>query len=384
MKKLIFLYLSLFLVLIIGGCQTGQKKVVVVAENELDISRAKETVVVKVADLGDAFQAVEQGQVSVKEEGNDRDLVIQLVDLNEDGMYEDLVFQADFAAHETKKFVIAKSAETVEADVKSKVYARFVPERKDDFAWENNRIAFRMYGPALQETGEISSGVDVWVKSVPDLVIDKWYEMEDYHVDHGEGLDYYKVGPSRGCGGVAIWEDGEMLPSKNFTDWTILANGPIRTVFELTYAPWQFDGKEVSEVKRITLDANTNMNKFESTFSSSEKVLTYAIGIVQREGDGFFKSDESAGWMCYWEPPHEEYGSVGCAVVADPAEVETITEAQGHFVTVASVRTGQPAIYYAGASWSKGQNFANAEQWRDYVRTFSRRVASPLVVNVQH
>ena len=28
----------------------------------------------------------------------------------------------------------------------------YVPERKDDFAWENDKIAFRAYGKALRKT----------------------------------------------------------------------------------------------------------------------------------------------------------------------------------------------------------------------------------------
>jgi len=29
-------------------------------------------------------------------------------------------------------------------------------------AWENDRIAFRTYGPALQATGEKAVGYDIW------------------------------------------------------------------------------------------------------------------------------------------------------------------------------------------------------------------------------
>lgn len=41
--------------------------------------------------------------------------------------------------------ILAQSAET------SSAFCRQVPERMDDFAWENDRGAFRMYGPALWE-----------------------------------------------------------------------------------------------------------------------------------------------------------------------------------------------------------------------------------------
>ena len=55
------------------------------------------------------------------------------------------------------------------------VYGRLVPERKDDIAWENDRGAYRIYGPALEKTGERSFGTDVWVKNTPDLVINDRY-----------------------------------------------------------------------------------------------------------------------------------------------------------------------------------------------------------------
>lgn len=93
------------------------------------------------------------------------------------------------------------------------VYGRLVPERKDDFAWENNRTAFRVYGPALKASGEISNGMDFWAKRTDSLIIDKWYRNDlsgvaSYHEDHGEGLDFYKVGRTLGLGMTApVYDD---------------------------------------------------------------------------------------------------------------------------------------------------------------------------------
>ncbi len=84
-------------------------------------------------------------------------------------------------------------------------YCRFVPERVDDFAWENDKIAFRAYGPALHDKAE-DSGFDCWLKRVDYPIINKWYKEnaagKSYHKDYGEGYDPYKAGSSRGCGGV--------------------------------------------------------------------------------------------------------------------------------------------------------------------------------------
>ncbi len=47
----------------------------------------------------------------------------------------------------------------------SLVQARFVPERMDDFAFENDKVAFRVYGPALKNSQE-NNGTDCWLKRV--------------------------------------------------------------------------------------------------------------------------------------------------------------------------------------------------------------------------
>ena len=69
------------------------------------------------------------------------------------------------------------------------------------------------------EAGE-DSGFDAWLKRVDYPIINKWYKEntqgKSYHKDHGEGYDPYKVGSSRGCGGLALWIDGKMVSSNVF------------------------------------------------------------------------------------------------------------------------------------------------------------------------
>ena len=60
------------------------------------------------------------------------------------------------------------------AEQAAKVYGRYVPERKDDFAWENEYAAFRLYGPALLPENPYN-GVDLWSKNSPELCIDSMY-----------------------------------------------------------------------------------------------------------------------------------------------------------------------------------------------------------------
>lgn len=74
------------------------------------------------------------------------------------------------------------------AAMKSYVYGRLFPERADDMTWENDLGIYRMYGPALQRSGEKSFGTDVWTKSTPELVLEKRYKMHLWGVGQRDSL----------------------------------------------------------------------------------------------------------------------------------------------------------------------------------------------------
>ena len=57
-----------------------------------------------------------------------------------------------------------------------------------------------------------------------------------YHKNHGEGMDNYKVGTSRGTGGIAQFAKGEWARSINWAEQKVVMTGPVRAVFELIYS----------------------------------------------------------------------------------------------------------------------------------------------------
>jgi rhamnogalacturonyl hydrolase YesR len=298
-----------------------------------------------------------------------------------------VLFQADLAPGETRRYLLfPRSALPAVPAVVPRAHARFVPERMDDFAWENDRVAHRVYGPAIMTDPRemlVSSGIDVWSKSVHGLVQDAWYRRGDYHVDKGEGLDFYHVGKTRGCGGLGVYDGKVLYTSKNFAGWKILADGPLRTEFELRFDGWDAAGRKVAETRRVSLDAGSHFSRVESRFSSPKPgPLPIAVGIVQREGKGSY-ADGAPGWMSYWEPPQGpdgSYGSNGCAVIVPDATA--YTSGDGNYLATASATPGKPFVYYLGAAWSKGGEFADAAAWEAHVRATAARLASPVQVQV--
>jgi hypothetical protein len=359
---------------------------VVTAASALDAARASETVEVGLASLP-GLGADDLPRLVVVDTATGRELLAQAVDSDGDADFDLLVFQADFAPRATRTFRLAVGERRPYRRDDFRVYGRFVRERFDDFAWENDRLAHRMYGAALETWRKeplTSSGVDVWFKRTRRLVINDWYMVDDYHRDHGEGADLYSAGPTRGCGGSAVWAEGRLHVSRNFRGSRVLANGPLRLIFELSYEPWTAGGRRVSETKRITLDAGSSLNRFESRYTAEGGgPIAVAAGIKKAKG-AEVRAEAAAGWLRTWEPVREgREGNYGCGVLFDPAAVAELAEADGNVLLVARPLDGARVAYHAGFAWDRGPDFSTMAEWDRYLEHAAARLRSPLRVEVK-
>lgn len=354
--------------------------------NGLDRPRAGETVAVP-AGTAPGFSAAELAKAAIFDEATGKALLSQAVDSDGDGSHDLLVFQADFAAGETKKFVLKPGERAAYRKEDFRVYGRFARERYDDFLWENDRVAHRMYGPALetwQAEPLTSSTVDVWCKRTSRLVINDWLMVDDYHRDTGEGADFYSAGRSRGAGGSGVWKGGRLFCARNFRHSRVLAAGPIRLVFELTYEAWDVAGEKVSEVKRVTLDAGSRFNRFESFYSvEGGGTVSHAAGL-KRPAGAAVRVEKAAGTIRSWEPVKGENGNLGLALVVDPSSLAEVVDADGNTLSVARPQAGQPAIHWAGSAWDRAGEVKSVEEWDREIAAFAERVRSPLKVEVSN
>lgn len=361
-------------------------EVPVTVANGLDLARPSETISLSWPDLVAALPQAQADRLQVRDKASGKEMPCQAVDSDANGTPDEFIFQADIGPKETRAFVLA-TLEGPGTKFPSRAFGRFVPERKDDFAWENDRIAHRMYGAAL-ETDKAepltSSGVDVWCKRTRELVIDKWYRSGDYHTDHGEGCDLYTVGKGRGAGGLGVYRDGKLLTSRNFRSWKVLAAGPVRVSFVLTYLPWEVEGVKVSEVKRVTLDAGQNLSHFESIFLPDKPLpeLDIAIGVQVHAADATVALKPLEGWMSVWEKCSGNNGNLGTGAVLDPATLRQMKQEAGHALAAVTATPGKPVSYWAGAGWDKSGDFASADDWNLYLARFAQRLASPLKITL--
>lgn len=354
----------------------------VLVANPVQVLRDSETVSLSWNEIQKIEPNLTKDNVAVYEIKTKRFFVTQIV---EDGDKTELLFQTNLAPGEKKYFGIMKQPEgSVKPVSEITTFCRFVPERKDDFAWENDKVAFRMYGPAL-EYETITCGIDAWVKCVPTPVVNKLYKTENYHKNYGQGGDFYKVGNTLGCGGMAPLADGKIVLPRNFSQWKVIANGPIRSIFELTYAPWQVRGKTVSETKRISIDLGSNLNRIECLYNSPDtKHLTVAAGIILRDNSDQKFTDAANSTIAYWLPADGNYGMIGCGVVFDAAVETKVVEADSHLLLTVDHSCQTPTVYYSGSCWDENKEFGTFEKWQQYLRNFKKRIDNPIRVQIQN
>lgn len=280
--------------------------------------------------------------------------------------------------------------------------------RKDDIAWENDRCAYRVYGPALQRTGEKSFGIDVWVKDAPELILDHRYYKDmqsnidaaplekdgrkeearfvhnngSFHLDHDGswGMDGYGVGPTLGCGTPAYIKDGKLVLPYCYTDYDILDNGPLRFTVCLEYGK-NADG--VVEHRVISLDKGSHFNKIKVWYDDMNTSTTFCSGVVLNG-----KGTEATGnnWVAYADPtdrPDVHGSEIYVAALFPNNNVKTgKTPDSRNLVGVIDGYKGEPITYYAGAGWSR-YDVSNFTVWKQLVAEFLNEIKQPLTISIR-
>ena len=389
------------------------KTVTVTVTNPLAMERSNEMVEVSMETITNRLGLADTAQIVVL----DADGQQVPYQITYDGK---VIFPATIAANGAATYTIQTG--TPEAfDVKA--CGKCYPERMDDMAWENDLVAFRAYGPALQAKGERGFGYDLFTKyNTTEPILEAMYAKElnketrakiaelkktdpkaaaelsrerSYHIDHGYGMDCYAVGPTLGAGVAALMVNDSIIYPWCYKNQEILDNGPLRFTVKLEFTPLTVKGDStVVETRLITLDAGSHLNRTAVSYSNLKETLPIVAGIVLHEPDGAVVADAANGYITYVDPttgPDNGKIFMGAAVPAVVKDAKTVlfseqekkerNNADGHVLAVSDYEPGSEYVYYWGFAWDKA-DIKTADAWKRYMADFAQKVRNPLTIKV--
>ena len=305
---------------------------------------------------------------------------------------------------------------------------RLFTERGDEFGWENDRVAYRIYGHG----GAV--GYDLFNKSTSKLMLDWWYASEQdqemrsvskklhdrgyhdladqvynafcYHINHGQGMDCYTVGPTLGGGANALLNaDGSLCMPKCYQKYEILDNGPLRFTVKLTYPAIEYNGKKLTETRLITLDAGTSFCKATVSYDRLDTQAQIASGVVvHKQNPNAYVLNKEAGYVGYEDlgdgsPYNAKYRAelekeMG-RIYVGTVYADKLTDAKfaarengiatGHVLGIGTIKPNMAYTYYFGTAWDHNEELGirSLADWEALLAHQASVVQAPMKVIVK-
>lgn len=394
-------------------------KVTLTVSNTLPQNRALEIVEADAASVLKKLGLDSQSKEIIVKDANGNELPSQIT---HDGK---LIFQASVAAKGKSRYYVEAGTPS---KYEKKVMGRLFTERGDEFGWENDRIAYRIYGHG----GAV--GYDLFNKKTTRLMLNHWYASEQdqemrnvtkslrergfgdladqvynaycYHIDHGEGMDCYTVGPTLGGGADALLNaDGTLCMPKCYQKYEILDEGPLRFTVRLTYPEIEYAGSRITETRVITLDAGSHFNCVTVSYDGLSVDADLASGVVvHKQNPNAYVLNTKAGYVGYEDlgdvgtysyinkKYHEQLASQMGRIYVGTVYPSAIKEtkyaerpngaATGHVYGVSTLKAGTSFTYYFGTAWDQNASagITSMAEWEALLSTTAAKVKAPMKV----
>lgn len=336
-----------------------------------------------------------------------------------------LIFQVGVAGKGKSLYYVQKGTPQ-KYEVKAK--GRLFTERQDEFGWENDCMAYRVYGHG----GAV--GYDFFNKSTPELMLDYWYASEQnqemrsvsqqlrergyadladqvynafcYHIDHGKGMDCYTVGPTLGGGANALLkEDGSLFMPQCYKTFEILDQGPLRFTVRFTYPEQEFNGEKMTETRTISLDAGSQFNRVTIVYQGLSKPVKMAAGtVIHQSNPSAYVLSQENGYMGYEDlgDPSvynakyrdefaKQMGKIYIGLLFPEKDITTTYQqrengiATGHILGISTYQPNMTYTYYFGSGWDKNPNtgFHSLTDWEAHLSHAAISVRNPLKLSVK-
>lgn len=353
----------------------------------------------------------------------------QLDDLDGDKQWDELFFVVNLPANETENFILKwevqqpqyvkrtsvrfgkrmSETEKVHPATNETVYAFDMPKRMgfqryqtDGPTWENDKVGFRHYldgRNAKDVFGKKASFI-----SPEDVGINAAGAVEDnYHVMASWGRDVMAVQNSIGIGGIAMLKDNNIyrlgvtvddtVNNVERTDFHIITEGPVRSMFNISYHNWKPAGKmyDVSETPSITpgmyaYKNTVKINRVEGT----ENLLLGIVSIFSTHPPEVDNVNDK--WIALLSHDKHSYNKewwlpLALIVPADAylgfIDAPKNGKLSNSYLVKLKTSNNKAVSYYAVACWEGAdKGFTDPTYFRNYVENLTKQISADVKVSI--
>lgn len=359
-----------------------------------------------------AEQLAVMGPHGIRKETNGRAIDMQLDDLDKDGVWDELFFQADLGPRETKTYYLyvgfqQRGWNPHRSNAAIGSYMRhMVP------FWESAHVGWKLWFPTDADVYAKRKGVLMSNR----LLGENWDGYAVSYEDPAYGSDIMSVDDSFGGGGIGLFEtsgsnalsrprfspnadaenrfNGNQLEDTRYA-FEVIVNGPLRSMVRVKTMNWSTGNGRYALEQVYTSYANHNYATAEvrfDEFAPRVQGVEFAAGIRRRAGETL--GHRAPGIVVTTAPeairnPDDTDSTqnalkvdyAGSALVVKDmyrAEHVWIDDWQGNEVFRFPQRADNRYEYLIAAGWSEGEVLKTATAFRDYVIGIQREYNSPL------
>ncbi len=396
-------------ILMMMACSPQQNELTI--SNPLELFRVDEPVVISRADLEAHYGMTPAGMIPALLSAAGDTIPVQHDDTNGDGHWNELFFLATLepSVSAVYRIVYLDPADMPVFDPRTNI--RFARIQEDDHiplvrgtrltaeeglaggvfqmegpAWENDLVGFRNYFDAR-------NGMDIFGKTIPDMVLDGVGIDEDYHVMQAWGMDILRVGPSLGAGSLAIEKDSELIRVGPDADgsYELILQGPLRSVFRLRFDNWDVDGQVINLVHDIEIiggawyySSHVSLENAPADFRPVTGITTIDLG--EKVATELVEASSVAVVATHGNQAYD-FEKLGLAVMLDYNSYQGYehtpyySEMPNTFIVRMNPEAPQPLTFRFYSCWEVSEpRFAEETYFLDFLKTEALKKAFPIEV----
>ncbi len=363
-----------------GGRRREVPKIDMIVENPLDVKRTDEFVVLKVSDIKKVAPDFYQNTFIILDTNTNKEIPHQLDDINNDGEGDEIAMIMDMEPKEKKKIMIRYSPQSPESRAVTLGHPRrtrtAIHHEYHGIGWESELIAYRLY------TDDRNS-ISVFGKQEKGLSLDKYAsQLSDPKTKIANVLDGRD---SLGCGGFGLWYNDRLIKPVGSKIYTrIIADGPIRSVFEVIFDNWSVGEQNLRVISIYSIFAGQRWSSNKIKIDKLNIPIKLACGLTKVKSASFVKDDQSEFFYTYGAQSRlNPTDNLGLALFYPKEKLESLVENNDNYLAILNIGKNEEVTYWFTSAWSRGElGIKNEKEFAELVSSTSLNLKNPVTVTI--